>query len=148
MLTRGRPRIHPADEPAKSPRGRKPPVPTPPVYDSLAETRLLITAILRARGDLGATPEILRKVVAWARSVRSETDALQDLAGRQRRAKNGTEPDRVLVNEMNRALLDGVLGGAITIRVADDGGFSFASLDAVGELRAISIDEITGEGTA
>lgn len=118
------------------------------MYDSLAETRLLITAILRARGDLGATPEILRKVVAWARSVRSETDALQDLAGRQRRAKNGTEPDRVLVNEMNRALLDGVLGGAITIRVADDGGFSFASLDAVGELRAISIEEITGEGTA
>lgn len=141
-MPRGRPRIHPTDEPIKFPRGRKPP--TPPVYDSFAETKSLITAILRSRGDLGATPEMLQKVVAWARSVRAETDLLRDLAERQRRPKSGTEPDRVLENEMNRALLDGVLDGSITIRVADDGGFSFASIDIAADFREISIEEITG----
>ncbi|MBC8134977.1 MAG: hypothetical protein H8F28_03715 [Fibrella sp.] len=142
-MPRGRPRIHPTDEPAKPLRGRKPPA--PPIYDSLAETRTLIGAILRSRGDLGASPEMLQRVVAWARSVRTETNLLHELAERQRRPKTGTEPDRAQDNEMNRALLDGVLGGSIVIRVADDGGFTFASLETMSGFREISTGEITGE---
>ncbi|MBC8134993.1 MAG: hypothetical protein H8F28_03795 [Fibrella sp.] len=75
--------------------------------------------------------------------MRTETDLLHDLAGRQRRPKIGAEPDRVLGNEMNRALLDGVLDGSIEIRVADNGGLSFASADTTQEFRELTIEEIT-----
>lgn len=142
MPARGRPRISPAGEPAKSVRSRKPPAPAALGDDSFGETRLLVAAILRARGGQGATPEMLHRVVAWARSVRAETELLHGLAARQRRPKNGTEPDRLLTNEMNRALLEGVLDGSIAIRVADDGGFSFAA-DGGGRLEEISLGALT-----
>lgn len=126
MPPRGRLRIHSTDDPTKPPRGKKL---VTPVYDSFPETKSLIAAILHARGESGATPDMLQKVVAWARSVRMETEQLRDLANRQRRPRNDKEPDRGLENERNRALLDGVLDGSSTIRIADGGGFSFANAE-------------------
>ncbi len=124
MPGRGRPRTRPVEEPAKPEHRRKA---APPVYDSYAEIRSLITAILRSRGEQGARLDMLQGVLVWARNVRSETEALRELGERQRRPKGGAEPDRLLQNEMNRALLDGVIEGTIIIHLADDGSFSFAS---------------------
>jgi hypothetical protein len=103
----------------------------------------LVAAILRSRGTVGATPATLQKVVAWARSVRAETELLRDLADRQRRPRTGTEPDRIMTNEMNRALVDGVLDGSIRIHVADDGGFTFSSIATAPEFPAITMEEIS-----
>lgn len=143
-MPRGRPRINPADDPGKPQRARRSTVLTPPEQDSFTETKFLVAAILRSRGVLGATPGVLQKVVAWARSVRAETELLRDLADRQRRPRTGTEPDRVMTNEMNRALLDGVLDGSIRIQVSDDGGFTFSAAASAPEFREMTVEEITG----
>lgn len=93
--------------------------------DYAAETQTLIDAVLRSRGTRGATQEILASVVAWARSVRSEGDALRGLAGQPRRQKTQAPADRTARYEMNKALLEGVLSGNIALDVHDNGDLVF-----------------------
>lgn len=139
-MPRGRPRTRPIEDGAAPKDDAKPVqrrgpakknVSAVPAYDSYSETKSLLSAILRTRGDRGATPEILENVLSWARSVRTEGSYLKDLTSRQRRPKTSVEPDRILKSEMNRALLDGVLEGKIMISVGDDGTFSFAHPPAI-----------------
>jgi hypothetical protein len=70
-------------------------------------------------------------VIAWARGVREEANTLQQLSTRQRRPKASADPDRITKNEMNRALLEGILDGTITLDVADDGTLAFTHAAAV-----------------
>lgn len=85
----------------------------------------LVESLLRSRGIKGATQDELQGVVAWARSIRAEGQSLTELSARPRRAKTQAPADRVARFEMNRALLDGVLGGTIALDVQDDGVLIF-----------------------
>ncbi|GAB4457593.1 MAG: hypothetical protein OHK0029_17660 [Armatimonadaceae bacterium] len=97
----------------------------PGTSDTYSETSTLINAVLRSRRDHGATPEVLQHVISWAHSVREEGEELREMTGRTRRQKPNIPGDRVARYELNRALLDGVLAGTITLRVEDDGKLLF-----------------------
>ena len=85
------------------------------------DARHLVDALLHSRAERGATPDELHAIIAWARSVRDEAEILVSLADRPRRQKNQVSVERITRHEMNRALLDGVLGGAIAIDIVDEG---------------------------
>src|SRR4051812_34723501 len=129
-MPRGRPRTRPIEE---TPEGAVKPVrrrgparkTVAAAPDTFSETKSLVVAILKSRGERGATSDTLQNVIGWARAVRAETEAIRELSTRQRRPKTGAEPERSVKNELNRALLEGVLDGSITLDVADDGSFSF-----------------------
>jgi hypothetical protein len=78
----------------------------------------------------GATQEVLQSVIAWARGIREEGDALRELSGRPRRQKAQAPSERIARYDMNRALLDGILKGVITLDVLDGGTIVFLHKDA------------------
>ena len=103
----------------------------PPAPDYAQETVLLVEAALKSRGSKGATEDLLGKVVGWARGVRAEGDELKTINSRPRRTKNQPSTDRTASHDLNRALLDGILTGGITIDVQDDGKLLFLSAGAI-----------------
>jgi hypothetical protein len=122
----------PAAEGAETPTRRRRRRRTVAAPDYANETVTLVEAVLKGRGSRGATPETLQAVVNWARTVRGEGDALKELAGRPRRQKAQAAGDRIVKFEMNRALLDGVLAGAIALDVQEDGSLVFMHASAAG----------------
>ena len=116
-------------------RRRSTPVAAP---DYAQETVLLVEAALKSRGSKGATQDVLASVVAWARSVRAEGEELKVINSRPRRTKNQAPVDRVATYEMNRALLDGILTGGITVDVQDDGKLIFLSTALGSETPALA----------
>ena len=93
--------------------------------DYASETVSLVEAALRSRGSRGATSDVLQGVVNWARGVRAEGEELKTLSARPRRLKAQAPSDRLVRYEMNRALLDGILVGAITLDIQGDGELVF-----------------------
>jgi len=138
-MPRGRPRTRPIEDATENTaprpvRRRGPNRKTLTVSaapDSFVETKAIIAAILKSRGDRGASAEILQNVISWARNVRAEEAALKELSSRQRRPKTGVDGDRVAKNELNRALLEGILEGVITLDVSEEGTLSFRHITPV-----------------
>ena len=104
------------------------------------ETSRLIEALLKSRGAKGATQTEVAQVVAWAQNVLAEGVALKadeaDLrklgprgkrsspvaAARQKQQKEQRQQEiagRTQRHAMDRALLDGVLAGSISVDVKD-----------------------------
>jgi hypothetical protein len=81
--------------------------------DHIAQTQVLVSA-----GDALA-------VVSWARGVHAEGAELKALATRARKVNAPGVAERKMAYEVNKALLDGVLAGATTINVGEDGGIVF-----------------------
>jgi hypothetical protein len=99
--------------------------------DYALETVKLVEAVLRSRGAKGATQETLQSVITWARGIRDEGEQLRELASRPRRQKTQAPMERLAAYEMNRALLDGILAGAIVLDVQSDGVLVFLHSDSL-----------------
>lgn len=95
--------------------------------DHVAQTALLIEALLKTRGTGGASQEELQSVVNWARGVHSEAEELKTLVGRPRRQKALSSPERIASFELNKSLLDNVLAGTIGLNVNAAGEIVFIS---------------------
>lgn len=95
------------------------------VVDHAAQTAILVEAVLKTRNGRGATQEELHAIVAWARGVHAEAEALQALAGRPRRQKAQAPVERIAAYELNKTLLDGVLAGSIGLDVDENGSIVF-----------------------
>jgi hypothetical protein len=98
--------------------------------DHAAQTHLLVNALLAVRGAEGASQADALAVVTWARGVHEEAAALKTLATRVRKVKAEGVAERQVAHEVNSALLNGVLSGAATINVGDDGSIIFGSATA------------------
>ena len=98
--------------------------------DHVAQTALLIEALLKTRGGAGASQEELQAVVSWARGVHAETEELKTLVGRPRRQKALASPERMAAYELNKSLLDNVLAGAVGLNVSESGSIVFISPSA------------------
>lgn len=110
-------------------RRRRRTVTTPPDY--AAETATIVDAVLKGRGAKGATGELLGTVVAWARGIRLEGDALKELNSKPRRAKTQAPIARITDYEKNRALLDGILSGTVALDVQEDGTLVFLNASSL-----------------
>lgn len=120
--------------------------------DTSSETSTLIGAVLRSRGPQGATPEILSSVITWALRIREEGEEIRAAQGRIRR-KPLVPSEKLAYYEMNRALLDGVLEGTLTVKVQDDGQLLFVhsslaetavfSVNAIDSIDSVSLEEGT-----
>jgi hypothetical protein len=93
--------------------------------DHVAQTALLVEALLKTRGAEGASQEELQSVITWARGVHGEADELKTLVGRPRRQKALASPERMAAFELNKALLDNVLAGTIGLNVNASGAIVF-----------------------
>ena len=93
--------------------------------DSAQETATIVDAVLKSRGTVGATSDLLQSVIAWAREIREEGDVLIELTSRPRRRKTAAAPERIARYEMDRALLDGVLAGTVLLDVREGGQLLF-----------------------
>jgi hypothetical protein len=98
--------------------------------DYSADTAKIIAAVLKNRAGKGATPEHLQKVIQWVQAIRAENEAYTELAGRPRRRKAAFQAERMAKYELNKALLDGILSGEITLDILDDGSMVFAHTSA------------------
>lgn len=98
--------------------------------DYTADTAKIVAAVLKNRGGKGATPDLLQKVIQWVRSIREENEAYTELANRPRRRKTVFQADRMAKYELNKALLDGILAGEITLDILEDGSMVFAHTTA------------------
>lgn len=98
---------------------------------------IVVEALLRSRASKGATAEDLQIVVSWAQHVEAEGEAIEResaprrgsrsaskmsarakaAADQQRQAQEEQLRARRSRHEMDRALLDGVLAGAVTLDV-------------------------------
>lgn len=97
------------------------------VIDHAAQTAILVESLLKTRAGRGATQQELISVIEWARAVHAEAEALRVLAGRPRRAKAEAPTERVARFEVNKTLLDGVLGGTLGLDVDEAGSIVFLS---------------------
>ena len=114
---------------------------TIPTVDTFSETSTLLSAVLRNRGSQGATSDMLHHVIAWATRVREEGEELRAPGpgpGRGRR-KPPIPAERLALHEMNRALLEGVLNGTLTLQVQDDGSLLFLHAEAAKAASAASL---------
>ena len=93
--------------------------------DHGAQTAILIDSLLKGRGAGGATQEEALVVVNWARGVHAEEAELKTLTTRVRRAKALNAPERQVVLDLNKALLDGVLAGSLVVDVTESGSVAF-----------------------
>jgi hypothetical protein len=98
--------------------------------DYSADTAKIVAAVLKNRGGKGATPEHLQKVIQWVRAIREENEAYAELASRPRRRKAAFQADRMAKYELNKALLDGILSGEVTLDILEDGSLVFAHVSA------------------
>jgi hypothetical protein len=74
--------------------------------DHRAQTVILIDSLLKGRGAAGATQEEALAVVNWTRGVHAEEAELKTLTTRVRPAKALNAPERRVVLDLNKALLD------------------------------------------
>lgn len=94
---------------------------------NLAEqANVLISSLLTTRGATGASLDEILAVVSWARQIHEEGLALRTLATRPRRARAEGIADRQVSYEVNKALLDKVLAGAIRIDVGAESSLIFS----------------------
>jgi hypothetical protein len=93
--------------------------------DHPAQTRILITSLLGARGSRGANQTELETVVHWARAIHAESAEVATLAKRPRLRKADGSAERVAANLLNRSLLDGVIQGTLSVDVSDEGQILF-----------------------
>lgn len=93
--------------------------------DHGAQTAILIDSLLKGRGAAGASQEEALAVVNWARGVHAEEAELKTLTTRVRRAKALNAPERQVVLDLNKALLDGVLAGSLIVDVNESGSIVF-----------------------
>jgi hypothetical protein len=100
--------------------------------DYTQETAKIIAAVLKNRGSKGATPELLQKVIEWTRAIREENEAYTELANRPRRRKAAFANDRLAKYELNKALLDGILAGDLTLDILEDGSMVFVHSASAG----------------
>ena len=111
--------------------------------ETSSETTTLIAAVLRSRGPQGATPEILKNVINWALRIREEGEEIRAAQGRIRR-KPLVPSERLAHHEMNRALLDGVLDGSVTVKVQDDGQLLFVH-SSITEAAIFAVENVSLE---
>ncbi|MGC4044861.1 MAG: hypothetical protein QM758_13795 [Armatimonas sp.] len=100
------------------------------VVDHAAQTQILVKALLKARGETGATLDDALKVISWARGVHDEGAELKTLATRVRKVRAEGVAERQVAYEVNKALLDGVLAGVLTVNVDESGSIVFGSLES------------------
>lgn len=62
----------------------------------------------------------------WARKIHEEALELKALSTRVRRAKAENLAERQVALTLNQALLNGVLSGALSVDVNEDGAISFS----------------------
>jgi hypothetical protein len=98
-------------------------------FDHGAQTAMLVDALLKTRAGRGATQEELQAVVAWARGVHAETEALSGLASRPRRLKAQAPIERIAAHDVNKTLLEGTLAGGIHLDVDENGSIVFIIAD-------------------
>jgi hypothetical protein len=98
--------------------------------DHAAQTQILVSALLKARGGEGATQTDALSVVSWARGVHEEGAELKALATRVRKVNAPGVAERQMAHQVNQALLDGVLSGATTINVDEAGVIVFGDPNA------------------
>nr|WP_309697215.1 hypothetical protein [Armatimonas sp.] len=95
------------------------------VVDHNAQGQILIESLLKSRGERGATQEEALAVVTWARGVHTEAAELKTLTTRVRRAKAQNAPERQIALGVSQSLLGGVLSGALSVDVNDEGAITF-----------------------
>lgn len=95
------------------------------VVDHNAQGQILIESLFKSRGERGATQEEALAVVTWARSVHAEAAELKTLTTRVRRAKAQNAPERQIALGVSQSLLGGVLSGALSVDVNDEGAITF-----------------------
>ncbi len=93
--------------------------------DHNAQGQILIESLLKSRGERGATQEEALAVVTWARGVHTEAAELKTLTTRVRRAKAQNAPERQIALGVSQSLLGGVLSGALSVDVNDEGAITF-----------------------
>jgi len=98
--------------------------------DHAAQTQILVSSLLKARGAEGATGEAALAIGNWARGEYEKGAELKTLATRVRKVKAPGVAERKLSYEVNKALLDGVLAGATTINVDRAGSIVFGDPSA------------------
>lgn len=95
--------------------------------DHAAQTQILVSSLLKARGERGATQGEALAVVQWARGIHNEAAELKTLSTRVRLAKAENVADRQIALTLNQQLLDGVLSGALAVDVNEAGDICFLS---------------------
>ncbi len=95
------------------------------VVDHGAQGQILIESLFKSRGERGATQEEALAVVTWARGVHTEAAELKTLTTRVRRAKAQNAPERQIALGVSQSLLGGVLSGALSVDVNDEGAITF-----------------------
>jgi hypothetical protein len=98
--------------------------------DHVAQTGILIGALLKARDGAGTSQGDALAVVSWARGVHEEEAALRALATQARKLKAPGVAERQMAHTVNKALLDGVLAGTTTINVDSEGSIVFGDASA------------------
>lgn len=114
----------PVEKPAVRQRRRR------TVVDHAAQTQILASSLLKARGKEGAHLNEVQSVVTWARGVYAEGAELKTLATRVRKVRGEDVAGRQAAYEVNKALLDGVLAGTMTVNVNDAGSLVFGDPNA------------------
>ena len=89
------------------------------VIDHVAQTKILVESLMKARGGEGASGADALTVVTWVRGVHEEAAALKILTARVRKAKAEGVAERLVALDVNKALLDGVLSGDLLIDVVE-----------------------------
>lgn len=101
------------------------------MIDHATQTQILVNAILKARGESGANQADVLTVVSWARGVHSAGAELKTLAARVRKSRTDGTAGRQINYDVNKALLDGVLAGQLTVNVDEAGNVVFGDASAV-----------------
>ncbi|MCC6729817.1 MAG: hypothetical protein IT208_10815 [Chthonomonadales bacterium] len=100
------------------------------------DTAAVVEALLRTRGLAGATQDDLQTAVTWAQTTRAEAEAIRGESVRRRAPRGATKSpraraaaarqlqtqreqlqERTTRNEMDRALLDGIIAGTLAVDV-------------------------------
>ena len=89
------------------------------MIDHVAETKVIVTSLITARGGAGASQADTLTAVQWARGVHEEAAALKILTARVRKAKSEGVAERLVALDVNKSLLAGVLSGELLIDVVD-----------------------------
>ena len=96
--------------------------------DQAAQTKILLSSILKARGSRGVTKEDALQVILWARGVHEEAAEIATLKTRVRKAKAENLPERQANNDLNKTLLNSVLAGSLYIDVNEAGMVIFGQV--------------------
>jgi hypothetical protein len=100
--------------------------------DHVAQTGILIGALLSTRSGEGVSQADTLTVVSWARGVHEEEAALRALATRARKMNAPGVAERQMAHMVNKALLDGVLAGTMRINIGEAGSIVFGHMEGNG----------------